>query len=203
MRFIILSRIKLPCKCHSMVCVRALWKIKCYWCQNYANLSVAKKVICVKNLYPQFYFYKNPLHSHDFKIGKYSVRRWWKIYLFFTWNPILKKKLCNCFSSLTIILYFDHVINRKMMKSVRKWMNRNFVFFGNFGFTVFGYRWFTSRSQFDFQKFYKKLKISFFSKTTISCRRAASPEYFTTIHSATTFHHHLIFTVKTTMALES
>ena len=43
-------------------------------------------------------------------------------------------------------------------------MNRNFVFFGNFGFTVFGYRWFTSRSQFDFQKFYKKLKISFFQK---------------------------------------
>ena len=58
----------------------------------------------------------------------------------------------------------DHVINRKMMKLVRRWMNRNFVFFENFGFTLFGYRWFASRLQFDFQKLYKNFKIFNFFK---------------------------------------
>ena len=141
-------------------------------------------------------------------------RCWWRIFQpwslivtnFESPTPRFYQHNCSQIPLQSVQIFdVDHVINRKMMKSVRRWMNRNFVFFENFGFTLFGYRWFASRLQFDFQKLYKNFKIfQFCSKTTISCPRAPSPEYFTTtIHSSTTFHRHLIFTVRTAMELES
>ena len=116
------------------------------------------------------------LHVTCCSICKYVTYQFW------TQASIVTKLSPNVFKFVDV----DHVINRKMMKSVRRWMNRNFVFFENFGFTLFGYRWFASRLQFDFQKLYKNFKIfQFFLQKPQFHARAH--------HHQNIFHHPLLY----------